>query len=58
MTPAPYPKPSHGSVICTWNDCPDRKERRYTDPYCKRMSNSARLLLCIPGNYCFRGFAR
>jgi hypothetical protein len=61
MTPAPYPKPSHGSVICTFADCPD-----ILVDACKQESHVGekgiyRPIWCddlLSLGFCPRGFAR
>jgi hypothetical protein len=31
MTPEQYPVPSNGSLICTFADCPDRRDDSYIE---------------------------
>jgi hypothetical protein len=64
MTPAPYPKPSHDSVICTFADCPNRKEWNgvlVADSCYHNNSLTAKLLQCheiVDRGLCFQGFTR
>jgi hypothetical protein len=64
MTPAPYPKPSHGSVICTAWDCPDREESKALPGFIWCKGRHDRILIPIScenicsANWCPRGFTR